>query len=270
MLPASLEHRINAEVDPAFARRARYILESVQQLKPHHILDAGCGRGFYVSSFAQFRFPQTIYGIDVNQEYLDAAASHINDKRVLLQQESIYELPYKNNTFDFVVSSEVMEHLSDDAAALAELRRVTKPGGTLIISVPNANYPFLWDPLNWMLEKTVGLHVPKDIWWLAGIWADHVRLYTMDQITTVAKEAGWKVVDSRSYVHHAWPASHFWLYGVGKNLVERMGAAQFNRFTNERKPLSGFLSKIVAWPSTHDPRDMKDISSVNLLLQLQK
>lgn len=269
-LPQQLEHRIRAEVDPAFAIRARYILERVSQLKPKTILDAGCGRGFYSSSFCEFPFVKKITAIDLREKYLEKARRFIKDKRLTFQQADIYKLPFKAETFDFIVSSEVMEHLPDDVKALKALHKITKKGGTLIISVPDANYPFLWDPLNWTLEALFKTHVNKDIWWLAGIWADHVRLYTLDQITSAAKKAGWKVVHTKKVVHYAWPLSHFWLYGIGKNIVERLGSDTFNRFTLEKKPLSELLAKIVAFPSTFDPKDMKDVPSVDLVVELKK
>ncbi|MEO8581371.1 MAG: methyltransferase domain-containing protein [Patescibacteria group bacterium] len=269
-LPQQLEHRIQSEVDPAFALRARYILERVLVLKPKNILDAGCGRGFYASSFCEFPFVKKIIGIDLREKYLKKARKFIKDKRLTLQQANIYRLPFKPEVFDFIVSSEVMEHLPDDVKALKALHKIVKKGGTLIISVPHANYPFLWDPLNWILEKYFQTHINKNIWWLAGIWADHERLYSLKEITSAAKKAGWKIVNTQSVVHYSWPLSHFWLYGVGKNIVERLGSDTFNRFTLEQKPLSELLAKIVAWPSQFDPKDMTGVSSVDLIVELKK
>lgn len=269
-LPIKLEHRIRAEVDPAFAARARFILQRVQSLQPKNILDAGCGRGFYSSSFCEFSFVKKITGIDLREKYLVKARKFFTDKRLTFQQADIYQLPFKPESFDLIVSSEVMEHLPDDVAALKALYKLTKKGGTLIISVPNANYPFLWDPLNWILEKVFHTHINKDMWWLAGIWADHVRLYTLEQITSAAKKAGWKVVNTKSVTHYSWPLSHFWLYGVGKNIVERLGSDTFNRFTTEKKPLSEFLAKLMALPSSFDPKNMDDVSSVDLIVELRK
>jgi len=269
-LPQPLEYSIASEIDPAFALRARFILETVQKKKPLTILDAGCGRGFYTRAFTFFPFLKTITGIDLKKEYLDKAEKEVKDKRVKLLEASIYALPFKNETFDFAVSSEVMEHLPDDVAALKELKRVVKKGGTLIISVPHRSFPFLWDPLNWILMKFFNTHVPKDIWWLAGIWADHERLYTMEEITSVAKKAGWKVKKTQSVIHYAWPLSHFLLYGIGKNIVEGLGAKEFSRFSFQRKPFSEWLSKLVAYPSTFDPNDMTGKSSVDLIIELEK
>lgn len=249
-----------SEIDPAFARRSQLILEEIDALKPATILDAGCGRGFYVHAFTYFPFIKKIHGIDISEKYLTVAKKHITDDRVELQKASIYELPYPDNTFDMIVSSEVMEHLPDDAKALKELKRVLKKDGTIIITVPNLHFPFLWDPLNWLLMKLFNTHVPKDIWWLAGIWADHERLYTAKELHELAKKAGMKIEKEEHIVQVAWPFSHFLLYGIGKNIVERLGATGFDRFNFDDKPLSRFLAWLMRLP-THLPHIRKDVSA---------
>ena len=100
---------------------------------------------------------------------------------VRLARADARSLPFASGEFDAIVCSEVLEHIVEDGAVLMELNRVLRDGGLLLISVPNRQYPFMWDPLNWMLERVFGTHVPSHIWWLAGIWADHVRLYTVRQ-----------------------------------------------------------------------------------------
>ncbi len=69
----NLENLLQAEIDPAFARRARYIFEEVKKARPKKILDAGCGRGFYLRALGFFPFVHEIHGIDINEKYLDVA-----------------------------------------------------------------------------------------------------------------------------------------------------------------------------------------------------
>lgn len=262
-----LQTILQSEIDPAFARRSQLILEEIDAEKPQVILDAGCGRGFYVHAFTFFPFITHIHGIDVSEKYLKTAQKHITDPRVKLQKASIYELPYPDNTFDMIVSSEVMEHLSDDAKALKELKRVLKKNGSVLITVPNLHFPFLWDPLNWLLMKLFNTHMPKDIWWLAGIWADHERLYTAQQLHDLAKKADMKVEKKEHVVQVAWPFSHFVLYGIGKNIVERLGTSGFDRFNFEDKPLSRFLAWVMRLPTTLP--HIKDDVSVNIFVKLK-
>ena len=87
--------------------------------------------------------------------------------------------------FDGVVCSEVLEHLDDDLAAVRELGRVLKPGGTLAVTVPCLDYPGLWDPMN-RIRESVGLgHFNPESGFWGGLWAFHVRLYTLEELSSV-------------------------------------------------------------------------------------
>jgi SAM-dependent methyltransferase len=105
-----------------------------------------------------------------------------------------------------------------DVDALREVRRVLKPGGLALVTVPHADYPFWWDPVNKTLETLFGTHIGRGP--LGGIWAFHVRLYTPEQLRAAALGAGFQVEEERSQTHHAFPFVHNLLYGLGKPLLE--------------------------------------------------
>ncbi|MBI4009218.1 class I SAM-dependent methyltransferase [Candidatus Roizmanbacteria bacterium] len=276
-----LENILKSEIDPAFAKRAEFIFQAIEVEKPKKVLDAGCGRGFYLQALSLFPFIKEIHGIDINEKYLQIARSSTSRhsgplqdyslSRIVFQNASIYSLPYTNKYFDFIICSEVLEHLKNDAEALRELKRVLKPSGTLIITVPNHNFPFLWDPLNWILMKLFNTHINKNIWWLAGIWADHERLYLSKEIKLLAKESGFSIAEMRGYVHWCWPFSHFILYGIGKNLVEKFGLADFSRFNLQtRKKNAELIADFFRLPSTILKKQTRNSPSVNLLILLRK
>ena len=262
---------LKSEVDPAFEKRARFILENIIKNKPKKILEVGCGRGFYIKSVSMLDFPQEIVGVDVSKYYLDAARRNTkNDRRVALKKGSIYSLPYPDSYFDCIICSEVLEHLDDDLAGAKELQRVLKPKGIALFSVPHQSFPFLWDPLNWVL-MLFGAHIPKDIWWLAGIWADHERLYTTTSFAQVLKKAGFRTEKVTKIVHWCWPLSHFVLYGIGKNLVERAGTKSFDRFNFQSpKPFAVALARFMALPSIMLDKKLPTKSSVNLAIAAKK
>ncbi len=185
-----LENLLRAEIDPAYSQRARVIFEQIEKEKPLKILDAGCGRGFYLNALSFFPFIKEIHGVDINNQYLKIAKKNCLDKRVKIIKAGLYSLPYPDNYFDCIIASEILEHVKDDKKALFELKRILKKNGTLIITVPHYYFPFLWDPLNWLLMRLFKGHVNKNIWWLAGIWADHNRLYTKKQIEKIVLTAG--------------------------------------------------------------------------------
>lgn len=244
-----LHNYLLSEVDPAFAVRAHLIFAAAFRKKPKRILDVGCGRGFYVQTLSEIKSVERIDGIEIEPEYLAQAKKTVQSPKVHLQLGSVYELPFKSRSFDMVVLSEVLEHLTDEASALAEIKRVLKPGGWLVLTVPSVDFPFAWDPLNWLLMRLLDTHVNKDIWWLAGIWAGHQRLYSTTQILTVLQHNGFDIRAYHPVVRYCWPASHFWLYGVGKNLVERCGLRSFSRFNLQtERPFTKLLARVMSLP----------------------
>lgn len=257
-----LKNLLQNEIDPAFSKRAEFIFKEIEKEKPKKILDIGCGRGFYINAFSLYSFPKEIHGVDINERYLLKAKRLSGDKRIKINKASIYKLPFKDNYFDFIVCSEVLEHLKNDQKGLKELKRVLKKKGKIIITVPNYNFPFLWDPLNWILMRIFNTHINKNIWWLAGIWADHERLYKRDQLVNLVKKNRLAVEKIEFTTYNCWPFSHFILYGIGKNIVERFGFSKFDRFNQEDRPLSRMISKVMAFPQLLDGE--LDIYSVGL------
>lgn len=109
------------------------LLNEAQSLKPLSVLDAGCGEGFTLSRFEEKHIGHNLEGVD----FLDTAIK-IGKKvhpKLKLKQGDIYKLPYKDNQFDLVLCTEVLEHLEYPEKALQELKRVTKK--YCILSVPN-------------------------------------------------------------------------------------------------------------------------------------
>jgi hypothetical protein len=84
--------------------------------------------------------------------------------------------------------------------------------------VPNANYPFWWDPINKTLETIFGTHIGSGP--LAGIWANHLRLYTAEQLRSAVVAAGFIVEEERAFTHYSFPFIHNIVYGLGKPLLE--------------------------------------------------
>lgn len=218
MIPPTLDQALRYEADTAFSRRVRTIFEWLDFQDGDRVLDCGCGRGFYLNFIRQVSDCRLI-GIDLELDYL-----HIAQKTVQplhpggLVAASVYRLPFPDGHFDKVILSEVLEHLEDDRAGLREVTRVVRPGGIIAITVPNANYPFLWDPINKTLEALFNTHISDGP--LAGIWANHVRLYTPAQLRAVVEACGLTVEDFRSFTHYAFPFTHNLVYGLGKPIIE--------------------------------------------------
>jgi SAM-dependent methyltransferase len=108
------------------------------------ILDAGCGTGQMLQHLGHFG--QAV-GIDTSPEAIRFAATRNVDHLVL---GSILDLPFPENTFDCVLSLDVIEHIDADVELMRYLAGVLKPGGHLVLTVPA--FRALWsehDEVNW-------------------------------------------------------------------------------------------------------------------------
>jgi SAM-dependent methyltransferase len=214
------------EADMAAKRRLRTILEYLDIQPTDRVLDCGCGLGWFLKVIGELHDCR-LFGSDNDLARLNVARSELGP-RAPLAVADILRLPYPDGAFDKVVLSEVLEHLIDDFAALREVRRVVRPGGTIAITVPNHDYPILWDPINWLRER-LGLEPIRE-GFFGGLWTNHQRLYTRGQITELVRRADLEVEDLRQFVHYCFPFAHNLVYGLGMRLVESGVLAEADRF----------------------------------------
>lgn len=211
-----LDTLLRNEADMAFRRRAQTLLDYLDLHNGDRVLDCGCGMGAYLMMMSRLR-QLDLHGVDGDQLRLrQARREHAS---AALAEVDIHRLPYPDAAFDKVLMSEVLEHLADDRAAIREVYRVLKPGGILALSVPHANYPFLWDPINKTIEA-LGLSPLRGPGPIAGIWSNHMRLYQPAELRNVIGGAGFEIAALDEQTHYAFPFIHFIVYGIGKPLIE--------------------------------------------------
>ncbi|MFO7630896.1 MAG: class I SAM-dependent methyltransferase [Caldilinea sp.] len=141
-----------------------------------HILVDGCGVGMYVRALTPYA--DHISGIDIERDHLAIAARTVPD--ALLGLAAAEQLPFAANSVDLVLSHEVLEHVVDDRAAVAELVRVLRPGGRAVIFAPNRLYPFETHGVFWRGDYHFG-NIPLVNYLpdaLRNRLAPHVRAYT--------------------------------------------------------------------------------------------
>jgi SAM-dependent methyltransferase len=97
------------------------------------VLDLGCRTGALTQHYAE---GNTVVGVDVDRSALEQAEARLGIETVWTDVEE--ELPFPDNSFDVVVAGELLEHLADPGAVVAHVRRVLRPGGRFVGSVPNA------------------------------------------------------------------------------------------------------------------------------------
>ena len=275
----TIQYMTRNEADMAFKKRVETIFEWVDPQEDSVILDMPCGRGFYLNMLRYVSNAKLI-GADLDEEVIHKAAANVGHlKGISLIRANIYDLPFPDNTFDSVILSEVLEHIDDDVAGLKEALRVLKPGGVAAITVPHANYPFWWDPINKTLETLFKTHIQHGPF--AGLWANHVRLYTPEQLRNAALGAGFIVEKERAFTHHAFPFIHNLVYGFGKPLLEKGALPKSLAQTADRsqfdQPDAPWYNPIRIGLSLFNWFDRKNIldeppgrSTVNLALKARK
>jgi SAM-dependent methyltransferase len=106
------------------------------------LVDVGCGVGYFLFDLAAAASgDQLLLGIDVSQSVLAALAARRRregQKRILAVRGDAEQLPIRDATSGAVTSSEVLEHVADPDRAVAEMARVTVPGGVVVGTTPNA------------------------------------------------------------------------------------------------------------------------------------
>jgi SAM-dependent methyltransferase len=165
--------------EPGYVWRSGQVrrLHMIQQwvnLSAAAILDNGCGLGTYLDAFAPFT-PHR-FGLELELERAQKALAVAPD----IVQAMGETLPFVSGSFDFVFSNEVIEHVEDDRLALAEMVRVTKPNGRILIFCPNRWYPVEQHGIYWRgLYKFGNIplvnYLPTP---LRNRLAPHVRTYT--------------------------------------------------------------------------------------------
>ncbi len=200
--------------DMALKRRVAYIIEGLELERGDRILDCGCGDGFYLKTISALG-PYEIVGFDLNPTSLKTARNYLTE--VPLIQGNLYRIPFKENSFNKIFCSEVLEHIPDDLQALKEIYRILKPGGKLLVTVPNHHFPFFWDPINWILEKILRRHIRSGFW--AGIWNEHLRLYVQEEIQDKITKAGFNVVATKLITYFCLPFNHIILNGLKRILL---------------------------------------------------
>lgn len=109
--------------------RRRVVRKLIDRYGSEPMLDAGCGTGLNLATL-----PPGSVGLDLNPRNLDLIRTRLSDKVAV--QGDVEAMPFESDQFGTVVCTEVLEHVPFPATALKEIRRVLRPGGTLIGSVP--------------------------------------------------------------------------------------------------------------------------------------
>ena len=142
------------------------------------VLDAGCGSSLIVQSL------NNAVGMDFNY----AKLRFLRRYEIPLVNASAFALPFKDESFDCVISSQVIEHVRFDESLFSEMCRVLRPGGRLILGTPD------YATIGWrIIEPIYGFVMP------GGYKVEHITHYTLDQLREVLGRWGF-VIEETAYI----------------------------------------------------------------------
>ncbi|MFE4951364.1 class I SAM-dependent methyltransferase [Leifsonia sp. NPDC056665] len=146
------------------------LVELAGDVVGRRILDVGCGSG---PTLADLRERGAIVtGVDASAGMLEQARARLGTGADLRMADLAEPLPFDDGTFDDVIASQVLHYLEDWGPALAELHRVVRPGGRLIVSEEHPTALFLSDRLSGGDREYFGVHERTEEWTLGGRTAE--------------------------------------------------------------------------------------------------
>ena len=146
------------------------------------VLDVGCGTGELARLLLEQNPHQAIVGIDISEEMLVQARQKLrNVEQVTFEQASASALPIPDNTFEVVVSANAFHYFPEPKEALAEMRRVLKPDGKIVI-------------LDWCKDFLVCQICD---WVLQRLDPAHQQCYTEAELHDLLKTAGFRIDRAR-------------------------------------------------------------------------
>ena len=190
-------------------RRMEMILSAAAGREQGCILEDGSGLGAYLARLQAGA--RCAVGLEIELDRCITA----QQKGMAITCGAGESLPFPDNSFDLVISNEVIEHVQDDRQTLAEIVRVLKPGGRLVMFCPNRGYPFETHGIYWrghyhFGNKPLVNYLPN---FLRNRLAPHVRVYTRAGLRRLFKGLPVRMIQRRT------------IFGAYDNLIARFGAA---------------------------------------------
>ncbi|SHI47641.1 Methyltransferase domain-containing protein [Tangfeifania diversioriginum] len=115
-------------------RRVREYIASHISGKKGRILDVGCGKAWVAELFCPLGFE--VISMDISLRNTSKALKKHPFENHHAVVADVFSLPFLNNTFDYIIASEIIEHVQNPATFIEKLFSVLKPGGNLIITTP--------------------------------------------------------------------------------------------------------------------------------------
>lgn len=197
--------------------RLKQALQAITQLSSGSmVLELGCGAGQFIRTIQKIRPDVSCYGCDISATAIELAKKTADNVQYAVNGTT---LPYADNSLDAVLIFDVLEHVEDPGAILAEIRRVLKPGGVFYAFVPCEGD---WTSL-WHLVRSVGVQaeVTKRV-------AGHITYFSRHSLRTLYVKHGFTQVRFRYSEHLLGQLLGFVAFTLVDRAAKKRGVAQIN------------------------------------------
>lgn len=145
-------------------RRIGIVRELIQQTEAQSLLEVGSGDGYMLKALSDL--PVALTGIEISEKRIERSRQLVPQAEIVAGDAR--EMPFESRSFDLVVCSEVLEHVPEPERAIAEMKRVVRPGGLVIVTVPHER--------NWQLGRLLLLRFPIRI-------PDHINEFSVPSMS---------------------------------------------------------------------------------------
>lgn len=188
-----------------FVGRRRLFLDEIRRAgvpKQAAILDVGSGTGTNLRMLRDAGFTR-VAGLDFSADAIRFCAAKALGR---VERGDVCAMPFADASFDFVLASDIIEHVTDDARAVREIARVLRPGGVALITVP----AFM------------------SLWGLQDDRSQHRRRYRLEGVLEPVRAAG--LIPERRYYFNSILFGPIW---VARRMMKAFGVGQSLRSENE-------------------------------------
>jgi ubiquinone/menaquinone biosynthesis C-methylase UbiE len=195
---------------PQFRLLRKLVVRELAKYGPEGpLVDIGCGPGYFTADVLR-AFPELeVTGIDIADEMLERAASNLRsqglDSRVSFRKGDIQQLPFEDNSVDYIVSTLSLHHWLDPVKAISEVHRVLKPGrGFLLFDLrrdsPRAFY--------WIMKFAQTFILPRAVSRINEPTMSALSSYTADELRQILTRTPFKECSIKQGI--------FWSFVAGK------------------------------------------------------
>lgn len=209
-----------------------FIDRELRQLdKQKKFLEAGCGMGQWVFYAANLGIPS--YGVDIARTTINNLQSYVNNRDIQnchFIYDNLCNSNLPSNNFDFIISLGVIEHFKNSQPMLRELKRILRPSGKVLITVPNKwSFHSISRPLLRLIKK-----------WQLG----YEKSFSPSELAKEVNKAGFEVIEKgvipSGELFGLWPLL---IPFIGKFLFKLIEKISY--FIEKRQEVIGFIAYVI-------------------------